>query len=99
MPDQVVEHLQRAKKAEAEAVTKQAFGQCGKMSPGCAGEMAPGTVQELRFNGVALSQECKDAVNTAQTDKPKMKEVRKCEKTEGVAKNMIGALNNNDVNG
>jgi enhancing lycopene biosynthesis protein 2 len=99
MPTQVIDHLQKAQKAEAEAVTKQAFEQCAKMAPECAAQVAPSVVQELRMNGVALSQECKEAVNKAQGDKAAMKEVRKCEKTEGVAKKMMGSLNNEDVDG
>merc|ERR1719324_2240428 len=69
------------------------------MTPACAEEMAPSVVRELRFTGVALSQECKDAVNKVQEDKANMKQVRKCEKTEGVGKGIMGALNNDDLDG
>lgn len=99
LPSKVITYLQAGKKSEAENATKTAFEKCAKMTPECAAQIAPGTVQELRFSGVALSDTCKDAVNKAQSDKAAMQEVRKCEKTENIAKGMISALNNDDLEG
>lgn len=96
-PNQVITSLQAGKILDAENTTKIAFEKCAKMTSECAAQIAPGTVQELRFSGVALSDGCKDKVNEIQADKAAMKEVRKCEKSENVAQGMISALKDDDL--
>jgi len=97
--DKVLEHLQTGKEAEAVAVTETSFKECAHFSEACAGEVAPGVVQEIRFSGLAVTDKCRTEIRTAQNDTTLMAEAQACEQKEKTSEQLLGALNQGDLDG
>lgn len=97
--DSVIDQLRQGEEGNAVAITEDTFLTCAKFTPECAGEVAPGVVQEVRFSGVIVTEQCRALVKKAQEDKEKLAKAQKCEEESQVSMKLLNALNVGDLDG
>jgi len=96
-PDQVIKLLKKGEEANATKVIEEMFQKCASFSEKCAGEVAPGLIMELRFSGVAVSDQCLAEVSKVQKDPESQQKAAKCQAEQKVGENILMALNKNDI--
>jgi hypothetical protein len=98
-PDQVVKLLKKGDEAKATKLVEEMFQKCASFSEKCAGEVAPGLIMEVRFSGVAVSEECLADVSKVQKDPESQQKAAQCQAEQKVGENILMALNKNDIKG
>lgn len=98
-PDKVVKLLKKGDEAGATKLVEEMFQKCAKFSDKCAAEVAPGLIMELRFSGVAVSEQCLAEVSKVQKEPENQKFAAQCQAEQKVGENILMALNKNDIKG
>eukprot|EP00746_Dinoflagellata_sp_MGD_P161862 gnl/MRDRNA2_/MRDRNA2_89161_c0_seq1.p1 gnl/MRDRNA2_/MRDRNA2_89161_c0~~gnl/MRDRNA2_/MRDRNA2_89161_c0_seq1.p1 ORF type:complete len:281 (-),score=78.26 gnl/MRDRNA2_/MRDRNA2_89161_c0_seq1:59-901(-) len=98
-PDRVVENLKKGNEANATKLVEEMFTKCASFSEACAAEVAPGLIMEVRFSGVAVSEQCLADVSSVQKDPESQKKAAQCQAEQKVGENILMALNKNDIKG
>lgn len=96
-PDKVVALLKKGDEAGASKLVEEMFQKCASFSEKCAAEVAPGLIMEIRFSGVAVSEQCLVEVGKVQKDQKAQKFAAECQAEEKVGENILMSLNKNDI--